>query len=146
MPNWPVTLPVYPLLEGYRETPPNQIIRSQMDQGPAKLRRRTTAAVRLFQVGFMLSQSQIDDLENFYLTTLVGGALSFDFTHPRTGATVTCRFASPPEYSAANGDYLKAFASWRIMVGGRVALRTMPHFLARWNARRVWAGGLVRAP
>ncbi len=45
MATWPATLPA-PALSSLRETPPDNLIRTQMDKGPAKVRRRTTANVR----------------------------------------------------------------------------------------------------
>ena len=78
-----------------------------MEQGPAKVRQRTTAGVRNLSLGYLLSKSQIDDLELFYKTTLKGGSLSFDFTHPREAVTVSCRFVAPPQYSASNGNFFK---------------------------------------
>ena len=48
MTSWPATLPVSPLLDGFIETVPETIIRTDMDQGPAKTRQRTTAGVAIF--------------------------------------------------------------------------------------------------
>ncbi len=107
MPSWPATLPASPLLERFRETAPNNVVRTEMEQGPAKLRQRTTAAVRTMIVSYLLSKAQVATLEAFYLTTLQGGTAGFDFTHPRTAATVSCRFVRPPEYGIGNGNYFK---------------------------------------
>ena len=107
MTTWPDTLPASPLLDGFRETVQNTALRTEMEQGPAKLRRRTTAGVRTMSVAFVLSAAQVAILDTFYLTTLQGGTLSFDFTHPRTAAAVTCRFVKPPEYGVLNGAYFK---------------------------------------
>ncbi len=115
MPTWPDTLPAAPLLESFHETTPDSTIRTEMDAGPAKLRRRTTAAVRRMNVGYLLSKAQVATLEDFYLTTLQGGTIPFTFTHPRTDDAVSCRFVQPPEYGANNGNYFKAALELEVM-------------------------------
>jgi hypothetical protein len=107
MTTWPVTLPAYPLLEGFQESVPDTTIRTDMEQGPAKVRQRTTAGVRKMSLSYLMSKTQVAALESFYLTTLQGGALAFDFTHPRSNVTVSCRFAKPPEYGSGNGNYFR---------------------------------------
>lgn len=101
MATWP-TLPA-PLINTFRETPPDNTIRSQTDKGPAKVRRRTTAGPRPVQFTLHLTTAQVATLEAFYNTTTASGALEFDYTHPRTAATVVARFTSPPAYSDVNG-------------------------------------------
>lgn len=108
MTTWPNTLPSSPLLENFREVTPDTTVRTQMDQGPAKVRQRTTAAVRLLQVVYLLSRDQVETLDEFYLETLQGGTAPFEFIHPRTEASVSCRFVAPTEYAAANGNFFRA--------------------------------------
>jgi len=107
MPTWPNTLPQSPLLDGFRETVPDITIRSTMDQGPAKVRLRTTAAVRTMALTYLMSKDQIAALETFYLATVQGGALSFTFTHPRSNTVMNCRFTRPPEYVPTNGNFFR---------------------------------------
>lgn len=104
---WPNSLPAYPLLDGFQETVPKTVIRTDMEQGPAKVRLRTTAAVRKMSLNYLMSKAQVTALETFYLATLQGGALAFDFTHPRSNAYVSCRFVKPPEYITTNGNFFK---------------------------------------
>ncbi len=112
---WPSTLPAYPLLEKYSEAMPNTTIRTDMEAGPAKVRQRTTAGVRRLSVGYLLSKQQVSALEEFYAETLKGGSLSFEYTHPRDDATVSCRFVEPPSYNAANGDYFNVSVSLEVL-------------------------------
>jgi len=107
MPSWPTTLPAYPLIDGFRETVPDAAIRTNMEQGPAKVRLRTTAATRSFTLSYLMNRAQLSALETFYLATLQGGSLAFDFTHPRQNVVVSCRFTRPPEYMTTNGDFFK---------------------------------------
>jgi len=101
---WPSTLPAAPSPQGFRELVPESTIRSQMDVGPAKLRRRTTGNVRLFAMTFELTLAQIAILETFFTTTLTGGSEAYNFDHPRTGVTGEYRFLEPPIYSNSGGD------------------------------------------
>lgn len=94
---WPAALP-QALLLGLTETAPNLTIRTQMEAGPAKVRQRFTAAPRPVQGELVLTESQANTLDTFYVTTLAGGALRFGWRHPRTDAAVTYRFTEPPSY------------------------------------------------
>lgn len=67
--------------------PVGNMIRSQMDTGPAKQRRRSTVAVRSMSLAFSpLSEEQVNALNAFIETELAGGALAFDMPHPVTEA------------------------------------------------------------
>jgi hypothetical protein len=98
MASFPSTLP-NPLIKGFRDTPPNLTIRTSMDQGPAKVRKRFTAGVRQVSVSFILTETQVATLETFFVTTTNGGADVFTMENPRTDATEDFRFKSPPTYS-----------------------------------------------
>ncbi len=112
---WPSTLPASPLVQNFQELRADTVIRTDMDTGPAKVRQRTTAGVGELQVTYFLSTAQAAALDDFYMTTLSGGALAFDYTHPRTGALLSCRFAAPPEYAAVNGAYYKAVLTLEVL-------------------------------
>jgi hypothetical protein len=102
MSTWPATLPP-PVLNSLRETPPMNTIRSTVDKGPAKVRRRTTANVRNISFTLLLSPALVETLDIFYVTTTFSGADEFDYTHPRTGVACKARFVSQPEYSEREG-------------------------------------------
>lgn len=102
---WPATVPDDFLWEGYRETPPNNVIRTSMDVGPDKIRRRSTAAVSSISCKMVLTKTQLGYFDTFYNTTLVNGSLTFDLTHPRTGSSKEMRFQNPPEYIYISGNY-----------------------------------------
>lgn len=108
MPTWPGSLPDIPLVEQFQEQPPNLLLRTEMDAGPAKVRRRATAGVRPMRGLISCTKAQVATLDTFYVTTCVGGSLAFDWTHPRTGAAVSFRFRNPPMYVP---DYAE---SWRV--------------------------------
>ena|SRR5581483_3281963 len=107
MTTWPDTLPQQLLMDGYAETPPSNVIRSTMDQGPPKDRRRSTDAERLFSGTMELTQDQIGIWEDFYYNT-IDEVLPFDFPHPRTGATISVKVrnngSGAPPYSCLTRD------------------------------------------
>lgn len=102
MTTWPATLPA-PLLAGYQETLADNTLRSQMDKGPDKVRRHTTANVRPLSFSLVLTATQLSALIAFYNTTTLGGSLAFDFTDIRTSETLSCRFSTPPVFSPVGG-------------------------------------------
>lgn len=89
MATWPASLPQTPQLSGYSETPQSQTLRSSMDAGPAKVRRRFTAASRDIPVQYILSTTQRETFENWFDADIAAGALAFDWPHD--GATVEAR-------------------------------------------------------
>jgi hypothetical protein len=105
---WPETLPQSPLVEGFRETPADNSLRTAMETGPAKLRRRATSGAAGLTAGFLLDAAQLAALDIFYADTLQGGTLPFDFTHPISGETISCRFRQPPSRAALNGGYFRS--------------------------------------
>lgn len=100
---WPTTLPQYVLEAGYQETLEDQTVESQMDTGPAKVRRRFTTSVRRFQVTIQCTEAQAVDFEDFYTVTLAGGSLPFEWVHPRTQVARTFRFKKPPPQVSVQG-------------------------------------------
>lgn len=115
MTSWPSQLPAYPLLDGFRESVPDTAIRTDMEQGPAKVRLRTTAAVSRLSCAYLMSKAQVTALDTFYQAGLQGGALSFEFLHPRRNVTVMARFVRPPEYAAGNGGFFRVSAELEIL-------------------------------
>lgn len=103
---WPVGLPQRMRTEGYNETPPSSAIVTPMETGPKKRRNRFTAAVRPIKGTIRVSFAQRQILDDFFVTTLMGGTLPFDWVHPVTQAPATFVFARPPEYSAFNRQRL----------------------------------------
>ena len=121
-PTWPATLPQRLQEQGYKETFPKTIIRTQMDAGPAKVRRRTSANVRLIEGTLILTSAQVEILDDFYngsdsATETVGGSITFDWKHPRypDGDDVEMRFVEPPDVAAIGGNYYSAALKLEIM-------------------------------
>ena len=91
MPTWPASLPQKPLQRNYQENFGSTLVSTQMDKGPDKRRRRSTARVDTFQVSFIMDTTQVQTFENFVDNDLNGGALSYQWEHPRTGNTRSFR-------------------------------------------------------
>lgn len=91
---WPATLTI--TRDSYSETPPDRVIRSNMDTGPQKTRRRSSSAVRPIQLRLFLTDDQVETLDEFFDAN---DALVFDFVDVRTGDTKRTRFTAPPTYT-----------------------------------------------
>lgn len=113
MATWPTTF--CPLAGSYQETPPNNTIRTSMDRGPDKVRRRTTANVRPVSFKMLLNKTQVAQLDDFYNEDTFSGADPFDFTHPRTGASVQARFVNPPAYQDRGAAMYEAAVQLEIL-------------------------------
>ena len=85
---WPTTLPQL-VEKGYTESIGLNVLRTPMDAGPAKMRRRSLKPT-ILNVTFMMKTAQIPLLETFVLTT-INGTARFGFPHPRTGTQVEAR-------------------------------------------------------
>ncbi len=114
MPTWPATLPGF-MKDGWTEEAPKTALRTEMDAGPAKVRRRFSAGVRPFSGQLKVTGVQLAALDDFYLDDCQGGAVAFDFPHPRTGLTVSARFAEPPKYQALGGLFYSAAVKLEIL-------------------------------
>ena len=89
---WPSELPTTPLLQGYSEAIPNNTLRSSVDSGPAKVRRKGGLMPFPITASMNLTSEQVDALEEFISDTLMEGTLRFEWAHPRTKATIESRF------------------------------------------------------
>ena len=111
---WPVTLPQLPDI-GLQETAPDLVLRTEMDAGPAKVRRRFTAGVREFRTTVSpLTAAQVQTLDDFFVNDLTG-VLPFDWQIPRSGATVEMRFVEPPRYDAIDPTFYRASLSLEVL-------------------------------
>ena len=93
--------------DNFTEKLPNRVIRSNMDVGPAKTRRRTVLGVKELSGGFHCNPNDYVDFETFYLAN---DSLWFDFPHPRTGQIVKARFTDVPEANMNETIYEVTFS------------------------------------
>lgn len=105
MPSYPAELPS-PQISGYSEGTANLVIRSQMDQGPAKTRKRFTAGVKPVTMQTPpYTLEQVDIFDEWFRDEIASGASTFTMKNPRTNTTETFRFVNNPSYPAS-GDKL----------------------------------------
>lgn len=112
---WPGSLPSNINVDGAAEQAVNGVLRTQMDAGPDFTRRRYSATPNNISGSLVLSDTDIATLDAFYQTTLNGGSDAFDWTHPRTGASVSMRFLSPPAYRPFSNDLWQAALALEIL-------------------------------
>lgn len=105
VPAWPTTLPDELLMRGYSQTTADLLLRSSVDAGPAKVRRRFTAGVQQVVGNLLLTGAQLAYLRTFYDTTLLGGSLRFTWIEPVTKTAKEFRFTSPIKWSSNSGYY-----------------------------------------
>lgn len=89
-----------PLVQGAGYTPGENTVRTSMDAGRAKMRRRFTAVCDSATYQIVVTEAQLQTLEDFVDITLQG-VLPFDwedFRRPR-GTPATYRFVQRPAYA-----------------------------------------------
>lgn len=102
---WPVTLPDQLLQRGYSQSCKNVVLKSSMEIGPAKYRRRSTAGVQPVSGNLVIDKDQLADLREFYDDTLLGGSLRFSWKDPVSLAACEFRFTESPSWTINSGWY-----------------------------------------
>ncbi|MGY3265796.1 hypothetical protein [Lysobacter sp. HA35] len=106
---WPSTLPQTPLMDGVSYVPWRNAVRTDMDAGVPKTRRRFTAVGDDVRLAILIDRTQCDTLDTFYQVTLKT-VLPFTWKHFRKAGYPTCdyRFKSPPQFTPAGGTLWRA--------------------------------------
>ena len=106
---WPASLPQKLIVDGYGETPGNNVIMNEPDVGPPMMRRRATSAITFIKGQQLLTISQFKNhLRVFYFTTTACGTLDFDGLHPVTQEACSMIFLGPYQvagYETSNNGY-----------------------------------------
>jgi hypothetical protein len=113
--SWPAGLPAYVLAEGYQEHAPDTLLRTPMDAGPAKARRKSTAQVWTITCQVRLTHDQRAVLDQFFVVDTASGALRFDWVHPVTRDACEMRFTERPVYQARGPVHLVASLALEIL-------------------------------
>lgn len=115
IPAWHIDLPQELFVDGYSESLPDVTIKSDMDSGPAKVRRRFTAGVTPISGTIMVTAAQLATFITFFNSTLLGGSLRFSWTEP-PAHSVACemRFTAVPTWTKIE-DVYKISMSLEIM-------------------------------
>lgn len=94
MVTWPSSLPDCP--NDWSEGDRPIVLRSEVDVGPGKVRRRMTRATTLAQAEFRLTTPEWQTLREFFRIECQSGAGAFDWPHPITKEVASWRFREPP--------------------------------------------------
>jgi hypothetical protein len=103
--NWPELLPSGLLEDGFGKQPQSAVIRTAMDAGPKKARRRYTARTVKYAGKQVFDAAELAVFEQFYYSVLADGVLRFNFTDPVTNETAEFRFTENYTVSAVEGQY-----------------------------------------
>jgi hypothetical protein len=113
---WPNTIPQTLNMDGYGEAARDTNIRSAMDAGPAKVRRRASCAVRPVTGKMVMTAAELDDFREFYEEDILDGSLRFDWVDPLDGTTaVEMRFTAPYTIAAFGPDAFEVGMSLEIL-------------------------------
>jgi hypothetical protein len=96
---WPGTLPIDHFLR-LRDKMQSNRVRTAMDGGPAKQRRRFTSNVRFVQEAITLTNTQRVTFDTFYGTTLGDGVDEFNWIDPQGTGSVEFRFTADPQFTS----------------------------------------------
>ena len=90
--------------KGFTESIGMNIIRSPMDSGPAKMRKRSNTP-NTMNLSFILTTAQVTTLETWIKNTIKGVA-RFGFTHPRTQTVIEARIVPTSDSELFQLKYL----------------------------------------
>ena len=93
MATWPSEIKINKT--GFKYGTPDRVLRSKMDVGPGKQRRRSSNAVRPCSFSLFLNDEQLEIFDTFYLEN---DAFVFDFPDPVKNSLVRARFVEAPQY------------------------------------------------
>ena len=107
--SFPPELPDCP--QTWSEKSIDQLIRSEVDVGVAKVRRRYTRERLQITISLTLLKNQYDAFKTFYDVTLKDGLETFNYKHPYTGKILECRFLEAPQIEM-NAKAFSLSMSW----------------------------------
>jgi len=90
---WPDLLPSDFLAEGLTIQPQSNVIRTKMEAGPQKARRRYTSRTVKFTGRQRFDTAEFTVFEQFYHNVLADGVLRFNYKDPLTNQYAEFRFA-----------------------------------------------------
>ncbi|MBP5283655.1 MAG: hypothetical protein J6Y93_03205 [Treponema sp.] len=100
---WPQSLPQVLILDGLRGKKKSSVIRTEMDAGPKKQRRRYTVTTKDFTGSVTLTETQRRILSDFYDSVLAGGVLRFTMKDPQTLELSEFRFTDDYDEESLDG-------------------------------------------
>lgn len=80
----------------WAETDKSQVVRSEMDFGTVKVRRRTTGVIWTIDASVTLLASQYDDFMDWFRVACQAGVKPTRIKRPQDAKEVVARFSEPP--------------------------------------------------
>lgn len=108
--NWPAGLP--DCAETWEEVDQPTTVRTQMQSGPPKVRRRFTRTLRQVRVGFTMNHAQAMQLRDFFELDLQGGVNEHTFRHPFRDALENFRFMEAPRIANLGALACSVSCAW----------------------------------
>lgn len=87
-------------------------LRTNMDVGLAKVRRRSTREIDTASGSIHLEFSDYSIFKDFYKTLINGGVTPFTIIHPIEQVTATFRFVSSPTIRSIGGGVFEVSMEW----------------------------------
>lgn len=94
--DWPFRCPA-----SWQETPVKPVIRSEIEDGYPKQRRRFTKFWYQYEADFRLPWTDHEAFWQFYENNCQGGTIPFKIEHPISGKELLVRFAGEPRVSGS---------------------------------------------
>jgi len=111
---WPAFLQEKVNQAGFGYEPGKNVLRSDMDTGPAKLRLLTTKRVDKFTVSIDLEMSDFEEWDTFYTVSLASGVNTFYYNHPFTQVPSIFRLDGV-KIDPIGGLQFKISMSWELL-------------------------------
>jgi hypothetical protein len=109
---WPAGFSDKVNVDGFGYSIGDNLVRTTMDTGPYKTRKRFTKQLDKMSVRMVITKSQYPTFRTFYDVTLASGSLAFRFNNPLTGVEQSYKFNETPSVSSIGGDYLTLDMKW----------------------------------
>jgi hypothetical protein len=107
---WPASLPQ--CMENYSEKASPVTVRTNVEEGPSKIRRRFTKRLVRGQVTMTMNITQRNTLDDFFYIDLNGGVSSFIFPHPWRGTDKVWTMVDAPDFSNVSALGVQATMVW----------------------------------
>lgn len=112
---WPAFLQDKLNQAGFSYEAGNNVLRSDNDQGPAKVRATSTKRVDKFSCSVDLPIENFDDWDNFFTVSLANGTNTFYFNHPFTQVQSIFRFSGSPRIDPLGGTEFRLSMTWELL-------------------------------
>jgi hypothetical protein len=100
---WPAELQQFFNEDNFSYLFDDNTIRTDMEVGPQKVRRRFTKRVDKLTVSILATTDEYIFFDNYYDVTLAGGTIPFTFEHPVTKLPADFRFRTSPVVRSIGG-------------------------------------------